>query len=81
MNDDLSVTGAAKSAQLQGLRLCLEKADEWLFDVFELEKESDGLPLQVGPLNCQVQSQETQIGLSSSLPGSVMARLRKAQPD
>ena len=30
-----------------GLRACLDKADEWEFNVFELEKESDGLPLQV----------------------------------
>lgn len=33
--------------QLQGLRLCLEQADNWDFNVFDLEREADGLPLQV----------------------------------
>lgn len=32
---------------MAGLRACLDKADEWEFNVFDLEKESDGLPLQV----------------------------------
>jgi hypothetical protein len=31
----------------QGLRSCLDSVDEWEFDVFELERETDGLPLQV----------------------------------
>jgi hypothetical protein len=34
-------------AKLSTLRVVLEKADEWCFDVFELERETDGLPLQV----------------------------------
>ena len=34
--------------QLQGLRTVLDKADNWDFDIFELELEADGLPLQVG---------------------------------
>jgi len=33
--------------KLSTLRAVLEKADEWCFDVFELERETDGLPLQV----------------------------------
>ncbi|EKX48488.1 hypothetical protein GUITHDRAFT_68697 [Guillardia theta CCMP2712] len=36
-----------QSQKLKGLRLCLDKADDWDFDVFELEKEADGYPLQV----------------------------------
>ena len=35
------------TTQLHGLRACLDKADEWEFNVFELEREADGLPLQV----------------------------------
>ena len=42
-----SVSMGPRPAQLHGLRACLDKADEWEFNVFELEKESDGLPLQV----------------------------------
>ncbi len=38
--------GRAGSSQLAGLRACLDKADEWVFDVFELERESEGRPLQ-----------------------------------
>eukprot|EP00802_Teleaulax_amphioxeia_P001333 Tamp_01335.p1 GENE.Tamp_01335~~Tamp_01335.p1 ORF type:complete len:712 (+),score=206.96 Tamp_01335:78-2213(+) len=33
--------------KLNSLRVVLDKADEWRFDVFELERETDGLPLQV----------------------------------
>ena len=33
--------------QLNGLKQCLDSVDNWAFDVFELERESDGLPLQV----------------------------------
>jgi hypothetical protein len=33
--------------KLKALRSVLDKADEWRFDVFELERETDGLPLQV----------------------------------
>jgi hypothetical protein len=42
-----STNTSHRSAQLHGLRACLDKANEWDFNVFELEKESDGLPLQV----------------------------------
>mmetsp|Transcript_47977 Transcript_47977/g.114008 ORF Transcript_47977/g.114008 Transcript_47977/m.114008 type:complete len:721 (+) Transcript_47977:190-2352(+) len=38
---------AAKSNQLHGLRECLDAADSWKFNVFDLESETDGLPLQV----------------------------------
>jgi len=34
-------------SNLHGLRECLTAADSWRFNVFELEAESDGLPLQV----------------------------------
>mmetsp|Transcript_55027 Transcript_55027/g.129775 ORF Transcript_55027/g.129775 Transcript_55027/m.129775 type:complete len:703 (+) Transcript_55027:274-2382(+) len=37
----------SRTVQLHGLRSCLDKADDWAFDVFELEHETDGLPLQV----------------------------------
>uniref|UniRef100_A0A6T8JUN8 Phosphodiesterase n=3 Tax=Hemiselmis andersenii TaxID=464988 RepID=A0A6T8JUN8_HEMAN len=43
---DTPPTGA-KANQLEGLRAVLEKADHWEFDVFELEAEAGGLPLQV----------------------------------
>jgi len=33
--------------KLSALRTVLQKADEWCFDVFELERETDGVPLQV----------------------------------
>ena len=33
--------------QLNGLRQCLDNVDNWAFDVFELERESDKNPLQV----------------------------------
>mmetsp|Transcript_34757 Transcript_34757/g.108816 ORF Transcript_34757/g.108816 Transcript_34757/m.108816 type:complete len:699 (-) Transcript_34757:114-2210(-) len=33
--------------QLQGLRAVLDTADDWHFNVFDLEREADGLPLQV----------------------------------
>jgi hypothetical protein len=39
--------GPSRAVQLHGLRSCLDKADDWAFDVFELEQETDGLPLQV----------------------------------
>jgi hypothetical protein len=42
-----SVNIGQRPAQLHGLRACLDRADEWQFNVFDLEKESDGLPLQV----------------------------------
>uniref|UniRef100_A0A7S4KJ92 Phosphodiesterase n=1 Tax=Guillardia theta TaxID=55529 RepID=A0A7S4KJ92_GUITH len=38
---------SSKPMQLQGLRACLERADDWDFNVFDLEREADGLPLQV----------------------------------
>mmetsp|Transcript_7614 Transcript_7614/g.14984 ORF Transcript_7614/g.14984 Transcript_7614/m.14984 type:complete len:710 (-) Transcript_7614:20-2149(-) len=38
---------SSRMMQLNGLRQCLDSADNWAFDVFELERESDGLPLQV----------------------------------
>ena len=41
------LTSSEKMMQLQGLRTCLERADDCDFNVFELEKEADGLPLQV----------------------------------
>lgn len=37
----------SKATQLKGLMHCLEGVDDWSFDVFELEREADGLPLQV----------------------------------
>lgn len=42
-----SLNMGQRNSQLSGLRACLDKVDEWEFDVFELEKETDGLPLQV----------------------------------
>ena len=42
-----SANRAERTTQLHGLRACLDKADEWEFNVFELEREADGLPLQV----------------------------------
>jgi len=33
--------------KLNALRTVLEKADEWRFDVFELERQTEGVPLQV----------------------------------
>jgi len=38
---------SSKAQQLSGLRSCLDKADDWEFNVFDLEREADGLPLQV----------------------------------
>jgi hypothetical protein len=35
------------NSNLHGLRECLTAADSWRFNVFELEAETDGLPLQV----------------------------------
>jgi hypothetical protein len=45
-------TPSSKMMQLQGLRTCLERADDWDFNVFELETEADGLPLQVAVCSC-----------------------------
>jgi hypothetical protein len=42
-----SLNMSQRPSHLSGLRACLDKVDEWEFDVFELERESDGLPLQV----------------------------------
>jgi len=46
-NSDASGNISTKTVQLSGLRSCLDKADEWEFNVFDLEREADGLPLQV----------------------------------
>ena len=46
-NLDASGNISNKTVQLSGLRSCLDKADEWEFNVFDLEREADGLPLQV----------------------------------
>mmetsp|Transcript_7839 Transcript_7839/g.18477 ORF Transcript_7839/g.18477 Transcript_7839/m.18477 type:complete len:700 (+) Transcript_7839:296-2395(+) len=42
-----STSLSTRTIQLNGLRQCLEKANDWTFNVFELEKEAEGLPLQV----------------------------------
>jgi hypothetical protein len=47
-------TPSTKMMQLQGLRTCLERADDWDFNVFELETEADGLPLQVAVVHACV---------------------------
>mmetsp|Transcript_19671 Transcript_19671/g.40067 ORF Transcript_19671/g.40067 Transcript_19671/m.40067 type:complete len:698 (+) Transcript_19671:290-2383(+) len=42
-----STSLSTRTVQLDGLRQCLERANDWSFNVFDLEREADGLPLQV----------------------------------